>query len=255
MVKSMLNVTYTWDKESISANGSKQVNLLIEWGYGAIRKRKGNLIPKAAGCDLQLQFIPENGVSLLKVEGVRLGFKRSENGDSMFVHCGDVRRGKYRQAILTFSIPAHSSGRHTIGMMEWSWRKPSQEKRTLIRTDQLYIHFTHHLGLLSIPSNPKVEKYIKLNETSPIVKKALRMYEKGEYEQGAFILTRQADELLIRAARSDDMDYLQEAELLLAIRNKWSGTFVSFTAYSSKVFFNKAISLEDVRFTENDTLR
>lgn len=137
---------------------------------------------------------------------------------------------------MTFSIPAHSSGRHTIGMMEWSWRKPSQEKRTLIRTDQLYIHFTHHLGLLSIPSNPKVEKYIKLNETSSIVKKALRMYEKGEYEQGAFILTRQADELLIRAARSEDMDYLQEAELLLAIRNKWSGTFVSFTVYSSKVF-------------------
>ncbi|MDY8022830.1 hypothetical protein [Paenibacillus polymyxa] len=255
MVKSMLNVTYTWDKESISANGSKQVNLLIEWGYGAIRKRKGNLIPKAAGCDLQLQFIPENGVSLLKAEGVRLGFKRAENGDCMFVHCGDVRRGKYRQAILTFSIPAHSSGRHTIGMMEWSWRKPSQEKRTLIRTDQLYIHFTHHLGLLSIPSNPKVEKYIKLNETSPIVKKALRMYEKGEYERGAFILTRQADELLIRAARSDDMDYLQEAELLLAIRNKWSGTFVSFTAYSSKVFFNKEIPLKDVRFTENDILR
>ncbi|WDM23119.1 hypothetical protein [Paenibacillus polymyxa] len=255
MVKSMLNVTYTWDKESISANGSKQVNLLIEWGYGAIRKRKGNLIPKAAGCDLHLQFIPENGVSLLKAEGVRLGFKRSENGDSMFVHCGDVRRGKYRQAILTFSIPAHSSGRHTIGMMKWSWRKPSQEKRMLIRTDQLYIHFTHHLGLLSIPSNPKVEKYIKLNETSPIVKKALRMYEKGEYKQGAFILTRQADELLIRAARSDDKDYLQEAELLLAIRNKWSGTFVAFTAYSSKVFFNKAISIENVRFTENDTLR
>ncbi|ALA41035.1 MULTISPECIES: hypothetical protein [Paenibacillus] len=255
MVKSMLNVTCTWDKESISANGSKQVNLLIEWGYGAIRKRKGNLIPKAAGCDLQLQFISENGVSLLKAEGVRLGFKRSENGDSMFVHCGDVRRGKYRQAILTFSIPAHSSGRHTIGMMEWSWRKPSQEKRTLIRTDQLYIHFTHHLGLLSIPSNPKVEKYIKLNETSPIVKKALRMYEKGEYERGAFILTRQADELLILAARSDDMDYLQEAELILAIRNKWSGTFVSFTAYSSKVIFNKAISVGDVHFTENDILR
>ncbi len=152
MVKSMLNVTYTWDKESISANGSKQVNLLIEWGYGAIRKRKGNLIPKAAGCDLQLQFIPENGVNLLKAEGVRLGFKQSENGDCMLVHCGDVRRGKYRQAILTFSIPAHASGRHTIGMIEWSWRKPSQEKRTLIRTDQLYIHYTHHLGLLSIPS-------------------------------------------------------------------------------------------------------
>ncbi len=255
MVKSMLNVTYTWDKESISANGSKQVNLLIEWGYGAIRKRKGNLIPKAAGCDLQLQFNPENGVNLLKVEGVRLGFKQSENGDCMIVHCGDVRRGKYRQAILTFSIPAHASGRHTIGMIEWSWRKPSQEKRTLIRTDQLYIHYTHHLGLLNMPSNPKVEKYIKLNETSPIVKKALRMYEKGEPERGAFILTRQADELLICAARSEDMDYLEEAELLLSIRNKWSGSFVSFKAYSSKVFFNKEISIGDVHFTENDRLR
>ncbi len=51
------------------------------------------------------------------------------------------------------------------------------------------------------------------------------------------------------------MDYLQEAELILAIRNKWSGTFVSFTAYSSKVIFNKAISVGDVHFTENDILR
>ncbi|WP_049825051.1 hypothetical protein [Paenibacillus sp. 1-18] len=246
MVKSMVNVTYTWEKESISANGAEQVNLLIEWGYGAIRKRKGNLILKTAGCDLQLQFIPENGVSLLKVEGVRLGFKRSEDGDRMVIHCGDVRRGNYRQAALTFSVPAHSSGRHTIGLMEWSWRKPSQEKRTLVRSDQIYINYTHHLGLLSVPPHPMVEKYIKLNETSMIVKKALRMYEKGDHERGAFILNRQADELLIRAARTDDMDYLKEAELLLAIRNKWNGTFGSNHYHSSKVLFDQSDSVVNV---------
>jgi hypothetical protein len=182
-------------------------------------------MPKIVGCDLQLQFIPESGVSLLKVEGARVSFNRSEDGERMFVHCGDVRRGKYRQAILAFSIPAHSSGRHAIGLMEWSWRKPSQEKRTLIRTDQVYIHYTYHLGLMSIPPNSKVEKYIKLNETAPIVKKALRMYEKGEHERGVFVLTRQADELLIRAARTEDMEYLEEAELLFAIRNKWNDSF------------------------------
>ncbi|EHS58911.1 hypothetical protein [Paenibacillus sp. Aloe-11] len=254
MVKTMVNVAYTWDKESISASGAEQVNLLIEWGYGAIRKRKGNLVPKTVGCDLQLRFIPENGVSLLKVEGVRLGFKRSEDGDCMLIHCGDVRRGKYRQAVLTFSIPAHSSGRHTIGLMEWSWRKPSQEKRTLIRTDQIYINYTHHLGLLSVPPHPMVEKYIKLNETSMTVKKALRMYEKGEHERGAFILNRQADELLIRASRTDDMDYMKEAELLLAIRNKWDETFVSFASYSSKDLFDQSISAENVSFNETNTL-
>lgn len=255
MVKSMVNVTYTWDKESISANRAEQVNLLIEWGYGAIRKRKGNLVPKTAGCDLQLRFIPENGASLLKVEGVRLGFKRSEDGDCMLVHCGDVRRGKYRQAILTFSIPAHSSGKHTIGLMEWSWRKPTQVKRALIRTEQIYIHYTHHLGLLSVPPNPMVEKYIKLNETSMIVKKALRMYEQGEHARGTIILNRQANELLIRAARTNDMDYLKEAELLLAIRKKWDEVFVSFTPHSSKGFFNQSISVENVSSNENGILK
>ncbi|AET59479.1 hypothetical protein HPL003_13640 [Paenibacillus terrae HPL-003] len=255
MLKSMVNVTYTWDKESISANGSEQVNLLIEWGHGAIRKRKGTLMPKTVGCDLQLRFIPESGVNLLKVDGARLSFSRSENGEFMLVHCGDMRSGKYKQAILSFSIPVHSSGRHTIGMMEWSWRKPTQEKRKLIRTDQLYIHYTHHLGLLSIPSNPKVEKYIKLNETAPIVKKALRMYEKGEHERGAFVLTRQADELLIRAARTEDMEYMEEAELLFAVRNKWNGTFGLFKAYSSKVFVDEGKSVEDVRFTEINILK
>lgn len=246
MVKSMVNVTYTWDRESISANGSDQANLLIEWGYGAIRRRKGNQIPKTAGCDLQLQFIPENGVSLLKVEGVRLGSKRSEDGERMLVHCGDVRRGKYKQAILTFSIPAHPSGRHPVGLIEWSWRKPSQERRKLIRTDQLYINYTHHLGLLSVPPHPVVEKYIKLNETPLIVKKALRMYEKGEHERGSFILNRQADELLIRAARTEDMNYLEEAELLLTLRNKWSRTFGSFMLHSQKVLFDSLMSEDDV---------
>ncbi|WP_342416890.1 hypothetical protein NST83_05560 [Paenibacillus sp. FSL R10-2782] len=250
MLKSMVNVTYTWDKESISANGSEQVNLLIEWGHGAIRKRKGTLMPKTVGCDLQLRFIPESGVNLLKVDGARLSFSRSEDGEFMLVHCGDTRRGKYKQAILSFSIPSHSSGRHTIGMMEWSWRKTNQEKRTLIRTDQLYIHYTHHLGLLSIPSNSKVAKYIKLNETAPIVKKALRIYEKGEHERGAFLLTRQADGLLIQAARTGDMEYLEEAELLFSIRNKWNGTFGLFKACSSKDSTDKEISIEDVRFTE-----
>ncbi|MGG1615346.1 hypothetical protein ACIFQM_09130 [Paenibacillus sp. NRS-1782] len=255
MVKPMINVTYTWDKESISANRSEQVNLLIEWGYGAIRKRKGTLMPKTVGCDLQLRFIPESGVNLLKVDGARLSFNRLEDGECMLVHCGDMRRGKYKQAILSFSIPVHSSGRHIIGLMEWSWCKPTQEKRTLIRTDQLYIHYTHHLGLLSIPINPKVEKYIKLNETAPIVKKALRIYEKGEQERGAFALTRQADELLIRAARTGDMEYLEEAELLFAVRNKWNGTFGLFESYSSKVHVNNEISVEDVRFTEINILK
>ncbi|MGW8957519.1 hypothetical protein [Paenibacillus sp. NPDC055715] len=255
MVKSMVNVTYTWDKESISANGSGQVNLLIEWGHGSIRKRKEALMLKTVGCDLQLRFIPESEVNLFKVDGARLSFNRSEDGECMLVYCGDMRRGKYKQAILSFSIPAHSSGRHTIGLMEWSWRKPTQEKRTLIRSDQLYIHYTHHLGLLSIPSNSKVEKYIKLNETAPIVKKALRMYEKGGYERGAFVLTRQADELLIRAARTEDMEYLEEAKLLFAVRNKWNGTFESFKKNSSKVFVNKGISVEDVRFTKINILK
>nr|WP_283657674.1 hypothetical protein [Paenibacillus sp. RC343] len=69
------------------------------------------------------------------------------------------------------------------------------------------------------------------------------------------MLTRQADELLIRAARTEDMEYLQEAELLFAVRNKWNGTFGLFETYSSKVFVNNGIAVEDVRFTEINILK
>jgi hypothetical protein len=81
--------------------------------------------------------------------------------------------------------------------------------------------------MLRQPEDPKVEKTIKLNETVPLLKQALRAYERGRIEEGSEMLRRHADALLIEAARKQDMDYFTEAEIVEKLRYHYGITFTT----------------------------
>jgi hypothetical protein len=81
--------------------------------------------------------------------------------------------------------------------------------------------------MLRQPEDPKVEKTIKLNETVPLLKQALRAYERGRTQEGSELLRRHADALLIEAARKQDLDYLTEAEIVEKLRYHYGITFTA----------------------------
>lgn len=83
-------------------------------------------------------------------------------------------------------------------------------------------------GHASPARGPESRKTIKLNETVPLLKQALRAYERGRIEEGSDLLRRHADALLIEAARKQDLDYYAEAEIVEKLRYHYGITFTTY---------------------------
>lgn len=232
-MNSTINVNYTWDREAVLAKGADQVHLLVEWGCGAIPKRKAAVKPKLVGFDLQLRIIPENGVRVIHKSGPQIKLKKADYEQETVFHCGHLFNGKLRHAIFVFSFDKHNSGKQPVATMEWSWHKPLAEKRVVVRSERIYIQFTYHMGLLRLPADPRVEKFVRLDESSYVLKKALRFYEKGKKDDGSWMLRRYADMLLLMAARTGDLDYLHEAEMFLGLQRQWDETYKKSFKHSS----------------------
>lgn len=73
--------------------------------------------------------------------------------------------------------------------------------------------------------DPRVQKYVKLSETTGIMKQALRAFERGRNEAGCGIIKRHTDELLIMAVRSGDLEYYREAQILIQLGEYYEMTY------------------------------
>lgn len=213
-VNSVFEVSYSWNKEAIPTGGTDPVYMMVEWRYGSPAKRLRKIAPKIMSRDLELLLKPEHGAQLKAIYGCR--YKETDIG--WVLRLGDVYKGESKQVLLQFALGPHFSGKTAVCSAYWSTRKLKQSQRVLLRREQLYIQYTSHLGMLRQPEDPKVEKTIKLNETVPILKQALRAYERGRMEEGSNMLRRHADALLIEAARKQDLDYYTEAEMIEKLR-------------------------------------
>ncbi|MBR2567208.1 MAG: hypothetical protein IKE29_21710 [Paenibacillus sp.] len=213
-MNSVFEVSYSWNKEAIPTGGTDPVYMMVEWRYGSPAKRLRKIAPKIMSRDLELLLKPEHGAQLKAIYGCR--YKETDIG--WVLRLGDVYKGESKQVLLQFALGPHFSGKTAVCSAYWSTRKLKQSQRVLLRREQLYIQYTSHLGMLRQPEDPKVEKTIKLNETVPILKQALRAYERGRMEEGSNMLRRHADALLIEAARKQDLDYYTEAEMIEKLR-------------------------------------
>lgn len=220
-VNSVFEVCYSWNREAIPTGGADPVYMLIEWRSGALAKRPRKTAPKIVSRDLELLLKPEFGVRLKGVYGCR----SKETDIGWVLRLGDVYKGESKKILLEFAMSPRLSGKVPVCSAYWSTRKLKQSQRVLLRREQLYIQYTSHLGMLRQPDNPKVEKSIKLNETVPLIKQALRAYERGRVQEGSDILRRHADALLIEALRKQDIEYYEEAEIVEKLRCHYGMTY------------------------------
>ncbi|MBM6382871.1 hypothetical protein SLT67_13615 [Paenibacillus illinoisensis] len=220
-MNSVFEVCYSWNREAIPTGGADPVYMMVEWRYGAPAKRLRKVAPKIVSRDMELLLKPEFGIELKGIYGCR----SKETDIGYILRLGDVYKGESKQILLEFAMGPRVSGKAAICSAYWSTRKVKQSQRVLLRREQLYIQYTSHLGMLRQPEDPKVEKTIKLSETVPLIKQALRAYERGRAQEGSNLLRRHADALLIEAARKQDLDYYQEAEIVEKLRYHYGITY------------------------------
>ncbi|MDR6723949.1 hypothetical protein J2W91_002411 [Paenibacillus amylolyticus] len=222
-MNSVFEVCYSWNKEAIPTGGADPVYMMIEWRNGSPAKRLRKLAPKIVSRDLELLLKPEYGIELKGIYGCR----SKETDIGWVLRLGDVYKGESKQILLEFAMGSRLSGKASVCSAYWSTRKLKQSQRVLLRREQLYIQYTSHLGMLRQPEDPKVEKTIKLSETVPLIKQALRAYERGRVQEGSNLLRRHADALLIEAARKQDLDYYEEAEMVEKLRYHYGITYAN----------------------------
>lgn len=234
-VNSVFEVSYSWNREAIPTGGADPVYMMVEWRNGAPAKRLRKIAPKIVSRDLELLLKPEFGIQLKGIYGCR----SKETDIGWVLRLGDVYKGESKQILLEFAMGPRVSGKSAVCSAYWSTRKLKQSQRVLLRREQLYIQYTSHLGMLRQPEDPKVEKTIKLNETVPLIKQALRAYERGRTQEGSDLLRRHADALLIEAARKQDLDYYAEAEIVEKLRHHYGITFNSMAHNRGKTMLGE----------------
>ncbi|WP_440117097.1 hypothetical protein [Paenibacillus sp. QZ-Y1] len=227
-MNSVFEVSYSWNREAIPTGGTDPVYMMVEWCNGSPAKRLRKIAPKIVSRDLELLLKPEFGIQLKGIYGCR----SKETDIGWVLRLGDVYKGESKQILLEFAMGPRASGKSAVCSAYWSTRKLKQSQRILLRREQLYIQYTSHLGMLRQPEDPKVEKSIKLSETVPLIKQALRAYERGRTQEGSDLLRRHADALLIEAARKQDLDYYVEAEIVEKLRHHYGMTFA--TTYNNR---------------------
>ena len=209
-MSSSLDVFYTWNREAIPVSGENSLFLLIEWRSGPPAKRQLKTQPKLLFREMELLIKPEQNMHIKAVHGVRA--KESDAG--WVIGLGNAYKGKTKSFLIEFTAVSQSPGKKPACSAYWSALKSKQEQRVLLRREQINLHVSAHLGMISKEPDTRVQKYVKLSQSTTIMKQSLRAFERGRSEEGNEIIKRHTDGLLITAVRTGDLEYYLEAQIL-----------------------------------------
>ncbi|ETT76442.1 MULTISPECIES: hypothetical protein [Paenibacillus] len=210
-MQASIQTLFTWSQERILAGGAKKIVLLVEW-KGALqgedsRKKSRKVVAR----DIELRVWLESHV---KVTGCYGCSAEEGEGRSLLLKLGKIHSGQRRYIALEFMMAGMPAGIHEALWLQWQYKQPTVERIRELPLKKLGIEYSHHTGLLGAGSCFHVEKHLALLQTEALIAEAQEARMKNKPEVPADILRRQADQLLLMAARSGDMQLLREAEAL-----------------------------------------
>ncbi|MEK3713000.1 hypothetical protein [Paenibacillus sp. FSL R7-0333] len=210
-MQASIQTLFTWSQERILAGGAKKIVLLVEW-KGALqgedsRKKSRKVVAR----DIELRVWLESHV---KVTGCYGCSAEEGEGRSLLLKLGKIHSGQRRYIALEFMMAGMPAGIHEALWLQWQYKQPTVERIRELPLKKLGIEYSHHTGLLGANSCFHVEKHLALLQTEALIAEAQEARMKNKPEVPADILRRQADQLLLMAARSGDMQLLREAEAL-----------------------------------------
>lgn len=202
---------FTWSQDRIIAGGAKNIVLLVEWkgiSQGEELRKKSR---KVVAREIELRVWLESHVTVTGCYGCNA---EEGEGRSLLLRLGKIHSGERKYIALEFTMTAMPAGIHEALWLQWQYRQPPVERIRELPLKKLGIEYSRHTDVLGTNCCFHVEKHLELLKTQLLVAEAESL-RAGHYTQvPSDKLRRQADKLLLLAARSGDMQLMKEAELL-----------------------------------------
>lgn len=222
-MQSGLYSDFTWSHSHVSAGGTSQVFLLIEWRAGVLRpKTQSKGFNQHLAEEVQLHLQLGERVQLVHMYGCQGEVLNDRN---ISLSLGSLSDGKSKQLLLELSIGARPSGIYPIIIALWTYVDVLKQKVVLQPSRTIPLQFSNHTALKSRNADYRVEKALKLYQNASILERARGELEQGNLAEGEDLIRRQADEMLLYAIRFRDADYLKEAEALYKLSGLYMDTY------------------------------
>lgn len=202
---------FTWSQDRIMAGGAQNIVLLVEWkgiSQGEdFRKKSRKLVAR----EIELRVWLEGHVTVTGCYGCTA---EEGEGRSLLLQLGKIHSGQHRYIALEFTLSAMPAGIHEALWLQWQYRQPPVERIRELPLKKLGIEYSHHTDVLGTGCCFHVEKHLELLKTEMLLAEAELLLTKQQIPVPSDKLRRQADKLLLLAARSGDMQLVKEAESL-----------------------------------------
>lgn len=210
-MQASIQTLFTWSQERILAGGAKKVVLLVEWKGVSQNEDFRKKSRKVVARDIELRIWLESHV---KVTGCYGCSAEEGEGRSLLLKLGKIHSGQRRYIALEFMMSGMPAGIHEALWLQWQYKQPTVERIRELPLKKLGIECSHHTDLLGARCCFHVEKHLVLLQTEALIAEAQEARMTNKPEVPTEMLRRQADQLLLMAARSGDTQLLREAEAL-----------------------------------------
>lgn len=202
---------FTWSRNRVFAGASQNLVLLVEWkglGQGEELHRKSR---KLVAREIELRIWLEAHMTFTGAYGC---IAEAGEGRSLLLKLGKIHSGSRKFICLEFIAEAMPAGLHEALWMQWQYKLPPVERIRELPLQKLGLEYTHHTNVLGTDSSFHVEKHMELLKTVNVLEDAAQLRTRNADPVLSERVRRQADKLLLLAARSGDMQLVKEAELL-----------------------------------------
>ncbi|UQZ35059.1 hypothetical protein C2I18_16940 [Paenibacillus sp. PK3_47] len=201
----------TWSQNRIFAGTVQNLELLVEWSGSSGNQDFRKKSRKVAAREIELRIWLESHMTLSGCHGCNA--ERGEGGSFLF-KLGKIHSGSRKYIGLAFTTAAMPAGVHEAIWMQWQYKQPPAERIRELPLNKLSLEYTHHTDILNAATCFHVEKHMELLKAAEAME-ALAVLRSREPDQKVYEkLRRQADKVLLLAARSGDLQLVKEAEML-----------------------------------------
>jgi hypothetical protein len=202
---------FTWSQDRILAGGAKNIILLVEWkgvSQGEEFRKKSR---KVVAREIELRVWLESHVTVTGCYGCTA---EEGEGRSLLLKLGKIHSGQRRFIALEFTMSGMPAGIHEALWLQWQYRQPTVERIRELPLKKLGMEYSHHTDVLGAQCCFHVEKHVELLKMEGLLAEREVARAQNQQQVSTEKLRRQADKLLLLAARSGDMQLVKEAEAL-----------------------------------------
>lgn len=211
MMQASIQPVVTWSQKRIFAGAVQHLELLVEWSGSANHQDFRKKSRKVAARDIELRIWLESHMSLDGCHGCKA---ESGEGGSLLFKLGNIHSGSRKFIGLKLTTAGMPAGVHEALWMQWQYKQPPAERIRELPLNKLSLEYTHHTDNLHMTCCFHVEKHLELLKTAEAMEELAELRSREADPEAYERLRRQADKVLLLAARSGDMQLVKEAEVL-----------------------------------------